>query len=393
MNQSLIPDQEIAASPENILVFDPHPGQASSITRLLAAQVPSANITGVGSVTQYRSILEQQQFDLVVLDQALCAEDSLEFLLELKLKDAAPSVLVVSDHSDPRNIAELYNAGCHRCVIRQNAWQDEIGPAARHLLRFRKLETENSKLVAKLTEANLMLAEKNRRLDEFSGTVAHDIRGPLGGINMKLEYLCDTCLDQADGRTRKLVGSALESTRRLLGIVQAMYDFAKLGSKAAKMGEIDLVQLIKEVSGDLNFDESLEINIEIGCLPKIWGNSDLLRQVFINLIGNAVKYNDKPLVHISIMPQRVIERSLGNFIELCFEDNGCGIPQMDQRDVFSMFRRGSNVNSNSEGVGIGLAVVKRIIELHFGHIQVSSEVGRGTTFTITLPMERIYLDR
>ena len=393
INDAAIQAQAETAPPESILVYDPQPAAASSLTKVLASQIPSADITGVNSLADYHRLLETEPFDVVVLDQQLSAHNTLELLLELRLKENSPSALVVTHSSDPANIAALYNAGCQRCIVHRDAWQDELGPAARHLLRLRKLERENAKLVAKLTEANQMLLEKNRRLDEFSGTIAHDIRGPLGAISMKLEYLCDSRLEHTQERARKLLNSALDSTRRLLGIVQAMYEFAKLGSKAAKMAEIDLEQLIKEVIGDLSFDESLDINIEIGQLCKVWGCADLLRKVFINLISNAVKYNDKPQICIRIMPLRVIERSLGSFFEFRFEDNGCGIPQMEQRDIFSMFRRGSNVENASEGVGIGLAVVKRVIELHFGRVEVSSELGQGTCFTISLPMQRIDLDR
>jgi signal transduction histidine kinase len=381
-----------AAAVENILIIDRNCRAVNGMARVLAEQLPTVNVLAVPSLEEFRRAVQQHAADVVVLDQDLWGAYGVETLMELRLKDHEPFIVVVSSVSDPQHVASLYNAGCHRCIVKQGAWLDELGPAVRHLLRLRKLEVENAKLIAKLTEANVLLAEKNKRLDEFSGTVAHDIRGPLGGINMKLEYLCDTypCPDE---RFKKLLGSTLNSTRHLLGLVQAMYEFAKLGSKAARMSEVNLPQLIEEVANDLHFDDALNINVEIGQLPQVWGSPDLLRKVFINLLSNAVKYNDKPDVNISVMPVCVIERSLGRFCRFKVEDNGRGIPKQDLRDIFSMFRRGSNVDQGCEGIGVGLAVVKRVIELHFGQIEVSSEVGRGTAFTISLPMDKIELEK
>ena len=84
-----------------------------------------------------------------------------------------------------------------------------------------------------------MLAEKNKRLDEFSGTVAHDIRGPLGTISMKLEYIKDIYGDELDDRFKSIVDGTLQSTRRLIDVVQAMYEYAKLSSRAQKIEEIN----------------------------------------------------------------------------------------------------------------------------------------------------------
>jgi signal transduction histidine kinase len=152
----------------------------------------------------------------------------------------------------------------------------------RHLLRIRRLEQENSNLLAKLTEANLMLEEKNRRLDDFSATVAHDIRGPLGGISMKLEYILDQYGNTFEPRVVQLLDRGLQATTRLTHVVQAMYDFAKLGSKAAKMCQVNLKKLINEVVADMSFDENIEIRIGIAeNLPVVWGHAELLRRASI----------------------------------------------------------------------------------------------------------------
>lgn len=374
---------------ESVLIVDGDNDALRQSRDVISKQLPEAIIIPVNSLAHFRELVGRQDFDVVVLDSSLSERSSSELVHELKLRDQEPGVLVVSKSSDPRLVAEIYNSGVQKCIVKEGRWLDELGPAVRQLLRMRRLEEENRRLVSKLTEANMLLQEKNRRLDEFSATVAHDIRGPLGGVSMKLEYLIEKYGGSIEPRFLELLTNAFSSTARLTQIVQSMYTYAKLGSKAARMSDVNLVQLVEEVISDIHFSEMLEIKIGIGNLPSVWGNADLLRRLFINLLTNAVKYNTKPEVVINVGIQKVIEKSLGNFAEIYVEDNGPGIPQEEIRNIFSMFTRGSSAGSDSDGAGIGLAVVQRIAELHYGSVRVESEVGRGTRFIVSLPLEKI----
>ncbi|MBX7138733.1 MAG: HAMP domain-containing histidine kinase, partial [Oligoflexia bacterium] len=168
--------------------------------------------------------------------------------------------------------------------------------------------------------------------------------------------------------------------------------FAKLGSKATKMDYVNLTSLVEEVSSDNGFDPKLDIELSLSDLPEVWGNAPLLRRVLQNLISNAVKYNDKPKIQIGIFSPGTVTRALGRFAQIRVQDNGPGIPQDELAGIFSMFRRGSQAEGQGEGAGIGLAVVKRIVELHFGEIEVESHPGEGTAFTFTLPVEKISVE-
>jgi signal transduction histidine kinase len=166
-----------------------------------------------------------------------------------------------------------------------------------------------------------------------------------------------------------------------------MYEYAKLGEKAAKMGPLSLTQIVEETVHDLRFDEKLDVQIGLGDLPEVWGNPELLRRMFMNLFANAVKYNDKPATIINVSTRTIREEVLGTFAELSVEDNGPGIPEQDQGTIFSMFSRGVAERGPKEGSGVGLAVVQRIVELHFGSIRVESPPGQGARFVFTLPTE------
>lgn len=381
---------EVPQKTESILILDKDTSEVASAIENIIDELPSVNITRVDSVDQYRDTVEDKDFDIVILDYDVSGDIGVELIHELKLKDFEPAVLILSSSVESRVLTEIYNYGCHRYLLKGNPrWVDNLGPAVRHLLRLRKLENENRNLLAKLTEANIALSEKNRRLDEFSATLAHDIRGPLGGICMKLEYILDMYGSKFDDRLNGLLTRAHSASHRLTHVVQAMYELAKLGSKAARMEMLSLKTLVNEVIQDLSVDEKLDITVGIGDLPDVWGSPDILRRVFINLITNAIKYNDKQQVIINIGFRTIEEKTLGRYAQIFVEDNGPGIEPENQREIFSIFSRGSNQNSSKEGLGIGLSVVQRIVELHFGRIWVESKMGEGTTFVFTLPVDEI----
>lgn len=385
-------ETEIVERCEEVLIFDADPVAVEKAKAAIKKQVPNASVTSACSLEEYHSRVANEHFDVVILDFSLSGRRGIDLIHELKLSDHEPTVLVVSPTPEPRLVSDAYNAGCHRYLMREGPWIDELGQSVRHSLRIRKLEQENSNLLAKLTEANVMLEEKNRRLDEFSATVAHDIRGPLGGICMKLEYILDQYGHTFEKRVSTLLQSGLNASTRLTQVVQAMYDFAKLGSKAARMGEVELKTLVNEVIADMSFDENVDIKIGIAeNLPVVWGNPELLRRAFVNLIGNAVKYCDKDEVVINIGMRSVENRTLAQFCRIFVQDNGSGIPPEELEGIFSMFGRGSRVKAGTEGLGVGLSVVKRIAELHYGEVSVESVVGQGSTFVMTLPLEKISL--
>ena len=373
---------------ESVLLVDENSSDLKRATESLASEIPDAHVVAVNSLFELRNAIESHTFDVVVLDNELSGVGTFELLHELKLRDYEPSVLVVSTDADGKAIVDAFNSGCERYLVKDDNWLSDLGPAVRHVLRLKRLEEENRSLMAKLTEANQLLEEKNQRLDEFCATVAHDIRGPLAGIVMKLEFMQDFYDDVGDDRYKQVLQSAKFSSERLTSVLQSMYNLAKLGERATFMSEVNLESLMDEVVSDLPYDDSLDIEITLGDLPVVWGNQDLLSRVFMNLITNAIKYNDKPTKKIAIGVERVEKSSFGPFCHLFVRDNGNGISEREQATVFSMFQRGS-VKSDTEGTGIGLSVVRRIIELHYGKIFLHSEEGVGTTFSLSLPMERL----
>jgi signal transduction histidine kinase len=386
-------DAPQTSSAEEILILEGNPSILKFANDIFAEQYPQAKVSNVCSLEQCKQVVAENDFDIIILDCDINELSRLGLVHYLRVKDKEPAVLLISEVINPDVVNDMNALNCHRYLHKTENWFSQLGPAIRQLMRIKKLEDENRRLVAQLTEAKMFLEEKNQRLDEFSATVAHDIRGPLGSISMRLEYAMDKYGKTLDDRFKTLLGRCFDSTRRLIDVVQAMYNYAKLGSSATAIEEIDLVNLLEEVVGDLSFDDRLDIKIGINDLPVIWGNGNLLRRVFINLINNAVKYSDKEEIIINITCSEIIERTIGKFAKITVSDNGPGIPKENLQEIFSMFKRGSNVSKKDEGLGVGLSVVQRIVELHYGEVSVESEVGKGACFNILLPVEKLdFLD-
>lgn len=381
-------EAEIHARREDILILESDADVLARTTGYISENFPDAKITAVDNLDECREIVTSRDFDIVIVDYDLGGVSRSGIIHQLKIKDYEPAILLLSASTDPAVVNEISRLGCQRYLHRYGNWIPQLGLAVRQMLRVRRLEEENHRLIAQLTEAKMFLEEKNKRLDEFSATVAHDIRGPLGGLAMKLEYIIDKYSGQLDPKLAGMLQKAFGTTDRLVSVVQEMYNYARLGSQAARMAKVDLHKLVEDVVSDMSFDEKLDIKVGIGDLPQVWGNQELLRRVFINLIGNAVKYNDKPEIIINVGCSGITSKNLGVFAGIYVEDNGPGISEKDQENVFAIFKRGSAGSVKDDGLGVGLSVVRRIAELHFGGVELESGAS-GARFTLSLPVDKI----
>ena len=132
---------------------------------------------------------------------------------------------------------------------------------------------------------------------------------------------------------------------------------------------------------------------EFNALPHVWGSRELLRRLFLNLFSNAAKYNDSSTPVIKVSAVNVTCGHLGEMCEISVEDNGRGIPEHELEGIFRMFQRGSSAGRDTDGHGIGLAVVQRIVELHFGKVRAVAANPSGTRFIFTVPLQKIDLTR
>ena len=253
----------------------------------------------------------------------------------------------------------------------------------------RQLEQKSRALeeaTAELQAANERLKELDKLKDEFLSTVTHELRTPLTSVRSFSEILYDTPELKTEERQRFL-NIIIRESERLTRLINQVLDLTKIeaGRMDWHVGDVDLKAVIEDAVATLDhrFKERairLEINIPVDT-PIVRGDRDQLMQVAINLLSNAEKFcrteNGKVVVSVSTGP---------DVVTVNISDNGPGIAPNDQAVIFEKFHRVSDGESgNPMGSGLGLAISRKIIEHFGGRIWVDSDLGRGATFSFTIP--------
>jgi len=237
-----------------------------------------------------------------------------------------------------------------------------------------QIQAEREKLIAQL-EAN------NAELERFTYTVSHDLRSPLVTIKGFVGMVQKDIRDNRPGRIESDLQRISRATEKMDALLSELLELSRIGRIVNPPEEVDTVQLIQDAIDSVDAQiRSKNVNVHISpTLPKLYGDRLRLREVFENLIGNAAKYmgdQTTPVIEIGNQEEQ------GEHI-FFVRDNGMGIEAGYQTRIFNLFEK---LNPNIEGTGIGLTLVKRIIEVHGGKVWVESEgLGKGSTFCFTIP--------
>ena len=227
------------------------------------------------------------------------------------------------------------------------------------------------------------LNEANRELRELTFIAAHDLKTPMRGIGILAGMMAEDYHDKLDEKGRKSLDMLVGRARRMGNFIDGLVVYSKLGPAIGEKEEINLNDILKEVSTELQASETnIEVTIETE-LPLVMAKRTHIVQVFRNLLDNAVKYMNKPEGQIKI---GCVEED--GFWKFSVADNGPGIEERYFEKIFKIFQILSN-RDDSESTGMGLAVVKKIVEMYGGRVWVQSEVGSGSTFFFTLPKQEM----
>ncbi len=218
----------------------------------------------------------------------------------------------------------------------------------------------------------------NRELNDFAYIVSHDLKAPLRAIGSLVDWLVTDYGDKLGAEGNEMLQVLLGRTKRMHQLIDGVLRYSRIGRTKEDEVPIDLAKMVPEVIDMIDPPKHIAVNIETG-LPTIMGEETRIQQVFQNLLGNAVKFNDKPQGEIRVCSVR--ENGHWKF---CISDNGPGIDEKHHKKIFQIFQTLSP-RDEFESTGIGLTIVKKIIELHGGQIWVESSVGQGTRFFFTLP--------
>lgn len=222
------------------------------------------------------------------------------------------------------------------------------------------------------------LQSANEELKHFAYVVSHDLKAPLRAIGSLAEWIASDYADKFDDEGREHLRLLVGRARRMDALINGILQYSRVGQAYEERMEVDLDALMHEVIDSLAPPAHIRIEIDTP-LPTVHAEHTRMQQVFQNLISNAIKFIDKPQgeVHIGC----VTEKKTWKFY---VRDNGPGIEQRHFERIFQLFQT-LVPRDRVESTGVGLALVKKIIELHQGSVWLESKVGAGSTFFFTLP--------
>ncbi|MGE5238232.1 MAG: sensor histidine kinase, partial [Chloroflexota bacterium] len=248
----------------------------------------------------------------------------------------------------------------------------------------KKADKEIRRLNAKLERKVRELEASNKDWEMFSHAVSHELRSPLFLIDGFSHLLLKNYADKVDVKGRDQLTTVRDAAKHMKQLLEDLFVFCRASATGIKADMVDTEETVKHAFEELRRDiENRNIRLEVKPLPPCHADRSLLRQVFVNLFANAVKFT-KPR-EIALIEVGGTER--GGDVEFYVKDNGVGFDMEHKDKLFNIFQR-LHGSDSFDGTGAGLAIVRRIIEKHGGRVWAESKVGEGATFYFTLPAHK-----
>ena len=247
-------------------------------------------------------------------------------------------------------------------------------------LQLKEQSTALTKLNKSLTETSLLLTERNLELDRFTHNISHDLKAPLRAVSNLSQWICDDLEGELNPETKRMMTLLQNRVYRMERLISGLLAYSRIGRTEILMEEVNVAELIAEILDSLAPPADFIIAVQPE-MPTFNTRRLLLSQVFANLISNAIKHSDRTDGRIEISAT-----SQEEYYEFSVADNGRGIAPENHERIFAIFQTVKEDN-DLESTGIGLSIVKKIVETEGGQIFLKSELGQGATFRFTWLIE------
>jgi light-regulated signal transduction histidine kinase (bacteriophytochrome) len=250
---------------------------------------------------------------------------------------------------------------------------------------IRDIETRPEQaLAADLAEKTRQLAEANQDLELLAAAMSHDLRAPVRHISSFAELLAEHLADQADSPSKHDLDVITKEAAEMNAMIDRLVDWARIGSAGISVGRVDLNALVRDVIDALTSETAgRSIEWDIGELPAVCGDVALLQTALACVVSNALKFTrPQPLARIKIVLEPQTAGS--GQVVVSVQDNGVGFPGRYHEKIYDLMQKMHN-QAAFEGVGMGLAIARRIMRKLGGHIWAVSELNQGAMFYLELP--------
>jgi PAS domain S-box-containing protein len=242
----------------------------------------------------------------------------------------------------------------------------------------------NSELELRVSQRTKDLMDANHDLESFNYSVSHDLRAPVRAINGFTSILMEQYEHVFDAEAKRLMVTIRNSTKKIDLLINGLLTLSRVGKQELKIERADMNEIITSVlQEEMSKHHDQSITVDVQPIPVVWCDLVLIRQVWFNLISNAVKYSSKtehPRIEIGWHDQ-------GKMLQFFVRDNGAGFNPAYADKLFGIFQR-LHLSSEFDGLGVGLSTVKRIVQRLGGTVSAEGEENKGATFRFTLPKER-----
>ncbi|CAH0349046.1 ATP-binding protein [Aquabacterium sp. CECT 9606] len=379
----------------SILMVDDEPANLLALEGILAP-LGQRLIRAQSGNEALRHLLDTD-FAVILLDVRMPGMSGIEAAALIRSRPrsrSTPIIFLTGEEKSADAMFEGYSAGAVDYLMKPvvpailRSKVEVFTELAQARLRLQQQIQERERVAEELSRLNAMLAQRNGdlaaanlELDSFCATVAHDLRSPLSqiiGFTQLLEMSCASKLGKDELQRLNLVRTI---GLQMNDMVTDFLNFARLGSTPIQAEPVNMADMASTIAAELSAPgRGAPAEWTVGALPLARGDSRMLRQVWINLLSNALKYskNSHP---IRIQVQGELQ---GDELIYSVTDNGVGFDTSQAPRLFAAFSR-LHGQDEFEGIGIGLSSVKRIIQKHGGRVWAQAEVGHGATFCFSLP--------
>src|ERR1700722_14162279 len=362
-----------------LLIVDDEATQLRALCDTL--QLEGYSTQGFSSGQQALAALRPGDFDLLLTDLMMPEMDGITFLNAAKQVDAALGAIVMTGHGTIDTAVKAMQGGALDYILKPFRL-NVILPIISRALDVQRLRRENAELHAREKLKSAELAAAYHDLESFSYSISHDLRAPLRSMDGFAGILESEFAEQLGDEGRRMIAAIHAGSQKMDQLIVSLLEFSRAGRSALQFDRVDMTLLADAAASEVRtLYVGPEPQIDIADFPSVQADPVVIRQVWCNLIGNALKYSAKRAA-----PKISITGRIDNDEAIYqVEDNGAGFDMRYADKLFGVFQR-LHRSEEFSGTGVGLAIVHRIITRHGGRIWAKGSPDAGACFQFALPV-------